>query len=65
MIQNDLTDTEIAKLLKVSTQAINREIINPGASERIRKALCALTKVEPEIFWPELYDKGEVNGDAA
>lgn len=47
------TENEIAVMLNVKRQAINKEMRGIKTSERIRAAICKLTNTAPGKMFPE------------
>jgi len=59
LIENGLKETEIARALGVSQQAINNEMRGEYRSKRIRAAICEMTGTTEEKMFPEVYPTEE------
>lgn len=57
LMKANLSEADVARMLKVTRQAVNRVMTGKITSRRIADALCQLTKTPYEKFFPETVKK--------
>jgi len=59
LLRANLSEADVARMLKVTRQSVNRVMTGKITSRRIAEALCQLTKTPYEKFFPETVKKKE------
>lgn len=59
LLKAGIRETDIARALGVTQQAVNNEMRGIKASKMIRNYICGITQTTPEEFWPEFHERND------